>query len=88
MVCLLQSKLLSWLSIGGVFIIQAKDQVSSAEKALDDVSTLITPMKPQLDTLKDLLQNGGQQAQGAQENAEQADKEATAGNQVKYILLF
>lgn len=60
---------------------KAKDQLTPAEKALDDVSTLIKPMKPQLDTLKDLLQNGGQQVEGAQENAEKAGKEATAGNQ-------
>ncbi|XP_030584440.1 laminin subunit beta-3 [Archocentrus centrarchus] len=60
---------------------KAKDQLTPAEKALDDVSTLIKPMKPQLDMLKDLLQNGGQQVEGAQENAEKAGKEAAAGNQ-------
>lgn len=57
-----------------------------AEKALDDVSTLIKPMKPQLDKLKDLLQDGGQLAEDARENAEKADKEAAAGNQVKDLL--
>lgn len=57
-----------------------------AEKALDDVATLIKPMKPQLDELRDLLQDGGQQAEDARENAEKADKEAAAGNQVKDLL--
>lgn len=56
------------------------------EKALDDVATLIKPMKPQLEKLRDLLQDGGQQAEDAQENAEKADKEAAAGSQVKDLL--
>lgn len=43
-------------------------------------------MKPQLDKLKDLLQDGGQLAEDARENAEKADKEAAAGNQVKDLL--
>lgn len=65
---------------------QAKDQLSPAEKALDDVSTLIKPMKPQLDELKDLLQNGGQQAQDAQEDANKAEDEADAANKVRDLL--
>lgn len=56
------------------------------EKALDDVATLIKPMKPQLEKLRDLLQDGGQQAEDARDNAEKADKEAAAGNQVKDLL--
>lgn len=60
---------------------KAKDQLVPVEKALDDVATLIKPMKPQLEKLRDLLQDGGQQAEDARENAEKADKEAAAGNQ-------
>lgn len=71
---------------GWVFFIQAKDQLVPVEKALDDVATLIKPMKPQLEKLRDLLQDGGQQAEDAQENAEKADKEAAAGSQVKDLL--
>lgn len=60
---------------------EAKNQLSPAEKALDDVSTLIKPMKPQLDELKDLLENGDQQAQDAQEDADKAEDEAAAANE-------
>lgn len=60
---------------------EAKDQLAPAEKALEDVSTLIKPMKPKLDELKDLLQNGGQQAQDAQENADKAENEAASANE-------
>ncbi|XP_042257146.1 laminin subunit beta-3-like [Thunnus maccoyii] len=60
---------------------KAKDQLSPAEKTLDDVSTLMKPMKPQLDELKDLLQSGGQQAQEAQDNADKAEDEAADANE-------
>lgn len=43
-------------------------------------------MKPQLDELKDLLQNGRQQAQDAQDNADDAEGEAAAANQVRDLL--
>lgn len=74
------------LSLRVVPFMQARDQLSPAEKALDDVSTLITPMKPQLDELKDLLQNAGQQAQDAQDNAGKAEQEAAAANKVRGLL--
>ncbi|XP_054472751.1 laminin subunit beta-3 [Anoplopoma fimbria] len=61
-------------------IVKAKDQLSPAEKALDDVSLLMKPMKPQLDELKELLQNGGQWAQDAQDNADKAEDEAAAAD--------
>lgn len=62
-------------------ILKVQEQVSPAEKALDEVSTLMTPMKPQLDELKDLLQKGGHQAQDAQDKADQAEDEATAATE-------
>ncbi|KAM8757559.1 laminin subunit beta-3 isoform 1-T2 [Acanthopagrus schlegelii] len=66
---------------------KAKDQLSPAEKALDDVSTLTKPMKPQLDELKDLLKVGDQQAQDAQENADNAvDEAASAKEDLKSLL--
>lgn len=40
-------------------------------------------MKPQLDELKARLKNGTQQAQDAQENADKAEKEAAAANEVR-----
>lgn len=60
---------------------KAEDQLSPAEKALDDVSDLIKPMKPQLDDLKDLLQKGDQQAQDAQDDADKAEDEAAFANE-------
>lgn len=65
---------------------QAKDQLSPAEKALDDTATLIKPMKPQLDELKQLLQNGGQQAQDAQNSADDATNEAASASEVRVLL--
>lgn len=64
---------------------QVKEQLIPAEKALDDVSALIKPMKPQLDKLKELLQNGSQQAQDAQDDAGKADNEAAAANEVREL---
>nr|XP_046236163.1 laminin subunit beta-3-like isoform X2 [Scatophagus argus]XP_046236168.1 laminin subunit beta-3-like isoform X2 [Scatophagus argus] len=60
---------------------KAKDQLRPVEKALDDVSTLIKPMKPQLEELKDLLRNGDQQAQDALENADNAVDEASSASE-------
>ncbi|KAA8593691.1 hypothetical protein FQN60_009807 [Etheostoma spectabile] len=58
-----------------------KEQLIPAEKALDDASALINPMKPQLDELNKLLQNGSQQAQDAQDNADKAEDEAAAADE-------
>ncbi|TKS70555.1 Laminin subunit beta-3 [Collichthys lucidus] len=55
---------------------KAKDQLIPAEKALDDVLSLIKPMKPQLDELKDLLQRGSEKALGAKDNADNAEDKA------------
>ncbi|XP_053171447.1 laminin subunit beta-3 [Scomber japonicus] len=60
---------------------KAKEQLTPAERALDDVSTLMKPVKPQLDELKDLLKRGGQQAQDAQDNADNAEDEAADANE-------
>ncbi|XP_041836366.1 laminin subunit beta-3 isoform X2 [Melanotaenia boesemani] len=57
---------------------QSKNQLVPAEEALDDISKLIEPMKPKLDELKKLLQNGSQQAQDAEEDAGKAEEEAAA----------
>lgn len=68
------------------FFMQAKEQLTPAERALDDVSTLMKPVKPQLDELKDLLKRGGQQAQDAQDNADKAEDEAADANEVRDLL--
>lgn len=74
------------LSFSCSLFTQAEEQLNPAEKALDDVSELIKPMKPQLDKLKDLLQNGSQQAEDAQKNADKAEDEATQANEVRHLL--
>lgn len=61
---------------------QAKEQLSPAEKALDDASDLIKPMKPQLDELKDLLKTVVPLVQNVTDNAESAEDEAAAANEV------
>ncbi len=71
-----------------LFLMQAKEQLSPAEKVLDDVSTLTKPMKPQLMELKDLLQKGGQQAQDALEDAGDAADEAASGKDVRDFLFW
>lgn len=76
------------LSFRMIFFIQAKDQLSPAEKALDDVSTLMKPVKPQLDELKDLLQSGEQQAKDTQENADKAEDEASIANEVRNLFFL
>lgn len=43
-------------------------------------------MKPQLDELKDLLKDGDQQAQDAQENADNAADEAASAQEVRHLL--
>lgn len=45
-------------------------------------------MKPQLDELKDLLKDGDQQAQDAQENADNAVNEAASAKEVRHLLEF
>jgi len=55
---------------------------------LDDISTLINPLKPQLDELKDLLKNGGQLAQNAQEKADRAEDEAIAAKEVRKFMHY
>lgn len=65
-----------------IFFIQAKDQLIPAEKALDDVSTLIKSIKPQLDELKDVLQRGSKKAENAKDNADDAEDKADLANDV------
>lgn len=65
---------------------QANDALSPAEKALGDATTLIKPMKPQLNKHKDLLQNGNQQAQNAQDSADNAADEADSADEVRELL--
>ncbi|XP_017279258.1 laminin subunit beta-3 [Kryptolebias marmoratus] len=60
---------------------QVKNQLSPAEKALDDVSALLKPMKSQLGDLKELLKNGLQKAEDAEKNADKANEDAAAANQ-------
>ncbi|XP_053291489.1 laminin subunit beta-3 isoform X2 [Pleuronectes platessa] len=59
---------------------KAENKLTPAEKDLDDVSTLIKPIKLQLDEISDTLQNGSQQAQLAKASADQAEDEAAAAN--------
>ncbi|XP_028262926.1 laminin subunit beta-3 [Parambassis ranga] len=59
---------------------KAKDQLSPAEKSLNDIAALVTPIKPQLEGLRDLLQNGEQKVQDAQKNADKAEDEAAAAD--------
>lgn len=82
-ICWNKAVCLALLTFRVVPFIQAKNQLTPAEKALDDVTTMIKPMKPQLDELKDLLQDGVQQAQDAQDNAVKAEDEAAAANEVR-----
>lgn len=63
---------------------QFKEQLPPAEGALDDAAAMLQPMKPQLDKLKDLLQDGSDQAQDAVDGADQAQNEAAAGNKVSF----
>lgn len=70
-----------------ILFTQAKNQLSPAEKALDDVSDLVDPMKPQLDELKDLVKNGKLKAQEAQEDADKAEDEAAAANEVRNLTM-
>ncbi|KAM6927923.1 laminin subunit beta-3 [Xenentodon cancila] len=62
-------------------LIQAQNQLSPAEKVLDDVSTLLKPLKPQLEELKNMLEKAGQRAQDVQDKADKAEDEAAAANQ-------
>ena len=62
---------------------QSEDKLTPAEKDLDDVSEKIKPIKPQLDEIKDTLQDGSQQAQLAKAKADQAEDEAAAANKVR-----
>ncbi|KAF7659927.1 hypothetical protein LDENG_00291050 [Lucifuga dentata] len=60
---------------------QAEGQLTPAEVTLKDVVKLMTPIKPQLDELRDLLLNGGQKAENAEKEAEKAEDEANAAAQ-------
>lgn len=60
---------------------QARDQLGPAEKVLDDVAALMSPVKPQLDKLRDLLQGAGHKAQDAGDEAGRAEGEAEAAAQ-------
>lgn len=62
--------------------IQAKDLLSPTEKSLNDIAALVTPIKPQLEVLRDLLQDGEQKVQDAQKNADKAEDEATTADKV------
>lgn len=62
---------------------QVNNQLNPAEKALDNTAGLIGPMKPQLDELKRLLQDGRQKAQGAMGSADEAADEADLANKVR-----
>lgn len=57
--------------------------MSQAERALDDTAAMVNPTKPQLDKLKELLQNGDQQAQDAKDSADDAAEEATSASKVR-----
>lgn len=71
------------LSFKAVLCIQVNKQLNPAETALDNAATLIKPMTPQLGKLKDLLQDGRQEAQGAKDNADEAADEADLANKVR-----
>lgn len=58
------------------------DQLQPAETALDNAAVLIQPMKPQLEKLKNVLMDGSDQAQDAQDDADRAEDESEIVNQV------
>ncbi|XP_061583968.1 laminin subunit beta-3-like [Cololabis saira] len=62
-------------------LMRAQKELSPAEKALDDVSTLLKPTKPQLDELKNVLEKAGGRAQDVQDDADRAEDEAAAAEQ-------
>lgn len=62
---------------------QVKDQLSPAEKNLDDADTMMKPMTSQLRALKNLLENAQQKAQGARDSSEDAEREAAIGSNVR-----
>ena len=64
---------------------QAEDKLTPAEKDLDVVSELIKPIKPQLDMIEDMLQDGSRKAGLAQAAADDAEDEAAAANKVKEL---
>lgn len=66
-----------------VLCIQVNNQLNPAEKALDNTAALIGPMKPRLDKLKDLLQDGTQKVQDAEDSADNAADEADLANKVR-----
>lgn len=67
---------------------QVKDQLSPAEKLLDDVSALIKPMDSQLGELKELLKDGLQKAQDSQDKADKAEEDTAAASQVRHLWLL
>lgn len=72
-----------WYCIKAILCIQVNKELNPAEKALDNTAAVIGPMKPQLDKLKDLLQDGRQKAQGAKDSADNAAEEADLANKVR-----
>lgn len=62
---------------------QVKDQLSPAEKNLNDADAMMKPMTSQLRALKDLLENAQQKAQEARDSSEDAEKEAANGSNVR-----
>ena len=69
-----------------VLLVQAGKLLDPTEKGLDDVSTIIKPLKPQLDELKELLRKTDQKAEDAKDNADNAEKEAGLAVKVKELL--
>lgn len=64
-------------------LVQVQDQLNPAEEALDHVSELMKPTKPQLDELEDLLQRGGRLSRDALGDSSRAEDEAAAAEQVR-----
>lgn len=62
---------------------QVKDQLSPAEKNLNDADAMMKPMTSQLRALKDLLENARQKAQEARDSSEDAEREAANGSNVR-----
>lgn len=62
---------------------QVNDELSPAERNLDDASKLTTPITYQLRDLRNLLDNIRQKARGALDRSEDADTEAQTGSQVR-----
>lgn len=62
---------------------QVNNQLSPAERNLEDVDTQMKPMSRRLKLLKDLLVNAQQTALEADTTSEDAEREAAAGSKVR-----